>query len=87
MVSNTLPCVLLMPWVPFLNKGVGEEHDPETHVFPLFMRAAKNSTIFKIYGTGSVHPMMGLVRSYIHVLDVAMANYCGIRIFKKGGQI
>ena len=67
-------------------EGLGEEHDPETHVFPLLMRAAQNGTPFKIYGTDHDTHDGTCIRSYIHVLDVAYANYYAFEYLKKGGQ-
>lgn len=66
--------------------GLGEAHDPETHVFPLVMRAARNGTVFKIYGTDHATYDGTCVRTYIHVQDIAQANYQAFEYLKKGGK-
>jgi UDP-glucose 4-epimerase len=66
--------------------GVGENHDPETHVFPLVMRAAKYNKVFNIYGTDHATADGTCVRSYIHVHDIAQANYLALEYLKKGGK-
>lgn len=66
--------------------GVGEHHDPETHVFPLVMNAAKYHKPFKIYGTDHATHDGTCVRTYIHVADIAMANYLAFEYLRKGGK-
>ena len=66
--------------------GLGENHDPETHVFPLVMRAAKYHRVFNIYGTDHGTSDGTCVRSYIHVADIARANYLACEYLKNGGQ-
>lgn len=66
--------------------GLGEDHDPETHVFPLVMHAAQNNTVFKIFGTDHATHDGTCVRSYIHVHDIANANYMAFEYLKNGGK-
>ena len=66
--------------------GLGEAHVPETHVFPLVMQAAKYNKNFNIYGTDHATADGTCVRSYIHVHDIAMANYLAFEYLKKGGK-
>jgi len=66
--------------------GVGENHEPETHVFPLVMAAAKYHKPFKIYGVDHATHDGTCVRTYIHVHDIAMANYLAFEYLKKGGK-
>jgi UDP-glucose-4-epimerase len=54
--------------------GLGEQHNPETHVIPLMLRAMKNQTPFKIFGTDYATPDGSCIRDYIHVLDIAQAH-------------
>ncbi|MBU1007798.1 UDP-glucose 4-epimerase GalE [Candidatus Dependentiae bacterium] len=54
--------------------GLGEQHDPETHIIPLMIRAIKNQTPFKIFGTDYDTPDGSCIRDYIHVLDIAQAH-------------
>ncbi|HEY4134893.1 MAG TPA: UDP-glucose 4-epimerase GalE [Alphaproteobacteria bacterium] len=59
--------------------GIGEAHDPETHLVPLVLDAAagkrKSITIFGIdYPT----PDGSCIRDYIHVLDLASAHIAAL---------
>ena len=66
--------------------GLGEAHDPETHVFPLVLHAAKYHKVFNIYGVNHATHDGTCVRSYIHVGDIAQANYLAFEYLKKGGK-
>lgn len=66
--------------------GLGEDHTPETHVFPLVMHAAKYHNVFYIYGTNHATSDGTCVRSYIHVHDIATANYLAFQYLKNGGK-
>lgn len=66
--------------------GLGEDHDPETHVFPLLIHAAKYNLPFIIFGTDHETKDGTCVRSYIHVNDVANANYLAFEYLKNGGK-
>lgn len=54
--------------------GLGEQHDPETHIIPLMLRAIKNNKTFKIFGSDYNSPDGTCVRDYIHVKDLAKAH-------------
>lgn len=51
-----------------------ERHEPETHVLPNLMRAAKTGSPFYMYGTD--HPTHDgtAVRDYVYVMDLARAH-------------
>jgi UDP-arabinose 4-epimerase len=54
---------------------IGEDHDPETHLIPLVIRAALDPTQnVKIFGTDYATPDGTAVRDYIHVTDLARAH-------------
>jgi UDP-glucose-4-epimerase GalE len=54
--------------------GLGEEHDPETHLIPLLLRAVVTSNPINIYG-GDYETADGTcIRDYIHVRDLAEAH-------------
>jgi UDP-glucose-4-epimerase GalE len=63
--------------------GIGEIHDPETHLIPLIIKAAMNSdkplTIF-----GDDYPTADgtAVRDYIHVDDLAQAHLLALEALK-----
>jgi UDP-glucose 4-epimerase len=53
----------------------GEDHDPETHLIPLVLRAAAGTTDHvKIFGTDYPTEDGTAVRDYIHVDDLAVAH-------------
>lgn len=54
--------------------GLGECHDPETHIIPLIFRAAQEQKPFSIFGTEYQTKDGSCVRDYIHVLDIAYAH-------------
>jgi UDP-glucose 4-epimerase len=55
--------------------GIGEDHDPETHLIPNILRAALGSApAVDIYGTDYPTPDGTAVRDYIHVEDLAAAH-------------
>lgn len=54
---------------------LGEDHDPETHLIPLVLRAALGkSDSIKIFGTDYATPDGTAVRDYIHIEDLARAH-------------
>jgi len=54
--------------------GLGEEHDPETHLIPLLLRAVVTETPITIYGDDYETPDGTCIRDYIHVTDLAEAH-------------
>lgn len=54
--------------------GLGEHHEPETHVIPLLLRAARNGTPFYIYGNVHQTPDGTCLRDFLHVWDIAHAH-------------
>ena len=54
-----------------LDGSNGENHDPETHIIPLAMRALLTGSEFSLYGTDYDTPDRTCIRDYIHVLDLA----------------
>tara|TARA_A100001035_G_scaffold276111_1_gene270566 strand:+ start:1885 stop:2856 length:972 start_codon:yes stop_codon:yes gene_type:complete len=53
---------------------IGESHDPETHLFPLAIKAALSNTSFKLFGNNYKTPDGTTIRDYIHVEDLANAH-------------
>lgn len=54
--------------------GLGEQHNPETHVIPLLIRAAMQNKEFFIFGNDYPTTDGTCVRDYVHVLDIAHAH-------------
>lgn len=54
---------------------IGEEHNPETHLIPLAMQAAKGGrAALSLFGMDYDTPDGTCVRDYIHVTDIARAH-------------
>lgn len=66
--------------------GLGEQHNPETHIIPLMLRAIKNNGTFKIFGTDYKTEDGSCVRDYIHVLDLAQAHVLAYQYMQETGK-
>jgi UDP-arabinose 4-epimerase len=65
---------------------IGEEHDPETHLIPLVLRAALGSgPPVSVFGTDYGTPDGTAVRDYIHVEDLASAHVRALEHLAAGG--
>ena len=58
---------------------IGEAHDPETHLIPVMIKAAKEGNPFKVFGNDYDTIDGSGVRDFIHVLDIANAHYLGLK--------
>jgi UDP-glucose 4-epimerase len=66
--------------------GIGERHDPETHLIPLALEAAAGlRPALALYGTDWPTPDGTCVRDYVHVSDLADAHRLGIESLLAGG--
>ena len=64
---------------------LGEEHDPETHLIPLALQAARDgSAPLSIFGTDYPTPDGTCVRDYIHVTDLAAAHVAAMAAWRPG---
>ena len=60
--------------------GIGEDHDPETHLIPLALAAASGTgQALTLYGDEYPTPDGTCVRDYIHVSDLADAHVAALR--------
>jgi len=67
--------------------GLGERHDPETHVIPLLLEAASGEReAFSIYGNDYPTADGTCVRDYVHVLDIAQAHICALQRANQPGM-
>lgn len=57
-----------------LDGSMGEDHDPETHIIPLVMRATGERRKFTLFGDDYNTKDGSCVRDYVHVLDLADAH-------------
>lgn len=66
---------------------LGECHDPETHLIPLALRAArKGGGNLTIFGTDYDTPDGTCVRDYIHVMDLCDAHLLALQHLTSGGE-
>jgi UDP-glucose 4-epimerase len=67
--------------------GLGERHDPETHLIPLVLDAAlgRRETI-TVFGDDYDTPDGTCVRDYIHVKDLAEAHLAALVHLERGGE-
>jgi UDP-arabinose 4-epimerase len=65
---------------------IGEDHDPETHLIPLVIKAALNKKPVQIYGTDYDTPDGTCVRDYVHVTDIADAHVRALEYLQNGGE-
>ncbi len=67
--------------------GLGESHNPETHLIPLVVLAAlgKRPPV-EIYGTDYETPDGTAIRDYIHVTDLADAHVRALEYLAQGGE-
>jgi UDP-glucose-4-epimerase GalE len=65
--------------------GLGERHDPETHLIPLILRAILTGKPVTIFGTDYATPDGTCIRDYIHVTDLAEAHIKAVEWLLGGG--
>ena len=65
--------------------GLGERHDPETHLLPLLLRAILTEKPMTIYGDDYATPDGTCIRDYIHVSDLADAHVYAVEHLLNGG--
>jgi UDP-glucose-4-epimerase GalE len=65
--------------------GIGEEHDPETHLIPLILRAIKTGKPVTVFGQDYDTPDGTCIRDYIHVNDLAQAHLLAVESLMAGG--
>jgi UDP-arabinose 4-epimerase len=66
---------------------IGEDHEPETHLIPLVLRAALGrGTPVEIYGTDYPTRDGTAIRDYIHVSDLAEAHLRALGDLAAGGD-
>jgi len=65
--------------------GLGERHEPETHLIPLILRAVQTGTPVTLFGDDYPTPDGTCIRDYIHVSDLAEAHIAAVEHLLKGG--
>jgi len=64
----------------------GEDHEPETHLIPLVLKAAAEDGEIAIFGDDYDTPDGTCVRDYIHILDLADAHLDALRAMENGAS-
>ena len=64
---------------------LGEEHEPETHLIPLLLRAVLTGQPITIFGDDYDTPDGTCIRDYIHVNDLAQAHILALEYLLSGG--
>src|ERR1700687_834581 len=64
---------------------IGEAHDPETHLIPLVLAAARDSNPVHVFGDDYETADGTCVRDYIHVFDIAEAHVLALEYLLRGG--
>ena len=67
--------------------GIGEDHNPESHLIPLVMKTALGQRDhIGIFGEDYPTPDGTCVRDYIHVKDLAEAHLLALEYLERGGS-
>lgn len=66
--------------------GLGEMHDPETHLIPLILRAVQTGKPVTLFGDDYPTPDGTCIRDYIHVSDLAEAHIFVLEHLLNGGK-
>ena len=64
---------------------LGEEHEPETHLIPLLLRAVLTGNPVTVFGDDYDTPDGTCIRDYIHVNDLAQAHILALDYLQSGG--
>ena len=65
--------------------GLGERHEPETHLIPLILKAVQTGKPVTLFGDDYPTPDGTCIRDYIHVGDLADAHIFAVEYLLKGG--
>src|SRR4029077_19017491 len=65
---------------------LGEEHEPETHLIPLLLKAAVTGEPITLFGDDYDTPDGTCIRDYVHVADLADAHALAVQHLLSGGR-
>jgi UDP-glucose-4-epimerase GalE len=65
---------------------IGEAHDPEPHLIPRVLAAARDGAAVTVYGDDYETPDGTCIRDYIHVADIADAHVLALDHLLSGGS-
>jgi UDP-glucose-4-epimerase GalE len=67
--------------------GIGERHEPETHLIPNALAAAARGTEMHMFGGDYPTPDGTCIRDYIHVVDLVRAHVAALRRPPNPGEV
>lgn len=65
---------------------IGEAHNPETHLIPVMLKAAKENKPFKVFGNDYDTRDGSCIRDFIHILDIADAHLRGLQYIMENNE-
>ncbi len=65
---------------------LGEQHEPETHLIPLVLRAALHGIPFDVFGDDYPTHDGTCMRDFVHVTDLADAHVLALEYLMNGGE-
>lgn len=69
-----------------LDSSLGEQHNPETHIIPVAIRAALSDSPFYLFGNDYGTPDGTCIRDYIHVEDLAESHILALQKLQNQGK-
>lgn len=63
---------------------IGEDHEPESHLIPRILHAARDEGEVKIFGTDYQTKDGTCIRDYVHVVDLARAHVLALEKMEEG---
>jgi UDP-glucose 4-epimerase len=69
-----------------LHGEIGEAHNPEPHLIPRVLAAARDGTAVTVYGDNYETADGTCIRDYIHVTDIADAHVRAVEYLLSGGS-
>jgi len=66
--------------------GIGEKHNPETHLIPLVIRSIIQQKEMNIFGNDYPTKDGTCIRDYIHVTDLANAHFLALKYLQNNGS-
>lgn len=67
--------------------GIGEDHDPETHLIPLALRAVSDERYtLRVFGNDYETKDGFCIRDFVHVVDLAEAHLKALQYLNSGGS-
>lgn len=65
--------------------GIGESHEPETHLIPNVLRSAEGQSTLQVFGNDYDTPDGTCIRDYVHVNDLARAHLLAAEYLRVNG--